>query len=46
MDEITLQERIAEVTEWLETHEIDDADYVDKFGELQQLEMRLEYEQE
>ena len=29
---------IEELTEWLETHEIDDPDYADKFSELKRLE--------
>jgi hypothetical protein len=46
MEEKTLQQQIDEVTEWLENHEIDDPDYVDKFAELQQLEMIQNYENE
>jgi len=30
--------KIDELTEWLETHEIDDPDYADKFAELKILE--------
>jgi len=29
---------IDELTEWLETHEIDDPDYADKFAEFKRLE--------
>jgi len=35
---------IEELTEWLETHEIDDPDYADKFSELQRLEENNEQE--
>lgn len=44
MEETTLKQRIDEVAEWLETHEIDDPDYVDKFAEMQQLEGLYEAE--
>lgn len=38
MEEITLQQRIDELTEWLENNEIDNPEYADKFAELQRLE--------
>ena len=37
---------IDELTEWLETHEIDDPNYADKFSELQRLEEDYEQEQD
>ena len=37
------QNKIDELTEWLETHEIDDPDYADKFSELQRLEEEYEW---
>ena len=38
MEEQTLQQRIDELTDWLENNEIDDPDYPEKFAELQRLE--------
>lgn len=38
MEEKTKQKQIDELTEWLETHEIDDPEYADKFAELQRIE--------
>ena len=38
MEEITLQQRIDGLTEWLENNEIDNPAYADKFAELQRLE--------
>lgn len=32
------QTKIDELTEWLETHEIDDLDYADKFAEFKRME--------
>jgi hypothetical protein len=46
MDEKTMQEQLDELTEWLELHEIDDLEYAEKFRELQQLEMKIYYDQE
>jgi aconitase B len=41
MEEKTLQQRIDEVTEWLENNEIDHEDYPEKFAELQRLEEEI-----
>jgi NAD-dependent DNA ligase len=38
MEAQSLQQQIDEVTEWLETHEIDDPEYDQKFSELKRLE--------
>jgi hypothetical protein len=32
------KQEIDELTEWLETHEIDDPDYADKFAEFKRME--------
>lgn len=46
MEEQTLQQRIDELTEWLENHDIDDIDYAEKFAELQKLEILQNEESE
>ena len=38
MEEKSLQEKIDELTEWLENNEIDHPDYDRKFSELKRLE--------
>ena len=38
MEEITLQQRIDELTEWLENNENDNPEYADKYAELQRME--------
>ena len=38
MEEKTLQQKIDELTEWLENNEIDHPDYDRKFAELKRLE--------
>lgn len=45
MEEKNLQQKIDELTEWLENNEIDDPDYAHKFAELQRLEELYEAEQ-
>ena len=45
MEEKTLQQRIDELSEWLDANEIDNPEYADKFAELQRLEELYEAEQ-